>query len=102
KDTGTKSEPRMQFNSFQLLHDVMDTYAKKLSVQLQISDLQESRISKLKELFTMHKGDNLLNFIIYDTEEQIKLNMPSRKQKVKISQELLEELELNDVFYKLN
>jgi DNA polymerase-3 subunit alpha len=102
RETGNKSEPRMQFNNFQLLHDVMDTYAKKLSVQLQISDLQESRISKLKELFTMHKGENLLNFIIYDTEEQIKLNMPSRKQKVKISQELLDELEANDVFYKLN
>jgi DNA polymerase-3 subunit alpha len=102
KDTQTKGEPRMQFNNFQLLHDVMDTYAKKLSVQLQISDLQESRISKLKELFTMHKGDSLLNFIIYDTEEQIKLNMPSRKQKVKISQELLDELESDGVFYKLN
>lgn len=102
RETGTKSEPRMQFNNFQLLHDVMDTYAKKLSIQLQISDLQEARISKLKELFTMHSGDNLLSFIIYDTEEQIKLNMPSRKQKVKISQELLDELESNDVFYKLN
>jgi DNA polymerase-3 subunit alpha len=28
--------------------------------------------------------------------------MPSRKQKVKISQELLEELENQQVFYKLN
>jgi len=102
RETGNKSDPRVQFNSFQLLHDVMDVYAKKLSIQLQISDLQETRISKLKELFTMHKGDNLLNFIIYDTEEQIKLNMSSRRQKVKISQELLDELENNDVHYKLN
>jgi len=102
RETGNKSDPRVQFNSFQLLHDVMDVYAKKLSIQLQISDLQETRISKLKELFTMHKGDNLLNFIIYDTEEQIKLNMSSRRQKVKISQELLDELESQDVFYKLN
>ncbi|WP_417882366.1 DNA polymerase III subunit alpha [Xanthomarina gelatinilytica] len=102
RETGNKSEPRIQFNNFQLLHDVMDAYAKKLSVQLQISDLQEARVNKLKELFTMHKGDHLLNFIIYDTEEQIKLNMPSRKQKIKISQELLDELESDGVFYKLN
>ena len=102
RETGNKSDPRVQFNSFQLLHDVMDVYAKKLSIQLQISDLQETRISKLKDIFTMHKGDNLLNFIIYDTEEQIKLNMSSRRQKVKISQELLDELEINDVHYKLN
>lgn len=102
RETGNKSEPRIQFNNFQLLHDVMDTYAKKLSVQLQITDLQEARVNKLKELFNLHKGDHLLNFIIYDTEEQIKLNMPSRKQKIKISQELLDELESDGVFYKLN
>jgi DNA polymerase-3 subunit alpha len=102
RETGKKSDPRIQFNNFQLLHDVMDTYAKKLSIQLNISDLEDTRISKLKELFTMHKGDHMLNFIIYDNEEQIKINMPSRKQKVKISQELLDELENNDVFYKLN
>ncbi|MCX7546979.1 DNA polymerase III subunit alpha [Xanthomarina sp. F1114] len=102
RETGNKSDPRIQFNNFQLLHDVMETYAKKLSIQLKISDLQDNRISELKDLLTMHRGDNLLNFIIYDSEEQIKLTMPSRKQKVKISQELLEELELNDVFYKLN
>ena len=102
RETGKKSDPRLQFNSFQLLHDVMDTYAKKLSVQLNISDLQEQRIQELKELFSLHKGDNALNFVIYDNDEQIKLNMPSRKQKVKISQELLEELESNDVYYKLN
>ncbi|WP_191858708.1 DNA polymerase III subunit alpha [Hanstruepera ponticola] len=102
RDTGKKSDPRLQFNSFQLLHDVMDTYAKKLSVQLNIADLQEKRIQSLKELFNLHQGDNALNFVIYDNEEQIKLNMPSRRQKIKISQELLDELEKQDVFYKLN
>ena len=102
RDTGKKSDPRIQFNSFQLLHDVMDTMAKKLSIQLDVNDLQEDRIHILKELLHMHKGDHHLNFLIYDTEEQLKLNMPSRKQKVKISQELLEELESENVFYKLN
>jgi DNA polymerase-3 subunit alpha len=102
RETGKKGDARLQFNSFQLLHDVMETFAKKLSVQLNISDLEEKRIQDLKELFNMHKGDHALNFVIYDNEEQIKLNMPSRKQKVKISQELLDELEANEVFYKLN
>src|SRR6056297_3937128 len=39
KDTGKKSDPRLQFNNFQLLHDVMENYAKKLSIQLDIKDL---------------------------------------------------------------
>jgi DNA polymerase-3 subunit alpha len=80
----------------------MDTYAKKLSIQFDIKDIEKDRIKGIKELLKMHQGNHMLNFVIYDNKEQIKLNMPSRKQKVKISQELLEELESQQVFYKLN
>jgi len=102
RDTGKKGDPRIQFNNFQLLHDVMDTYAKKLSIQLNIADLKEEKIASLQELLSLHEGNSALNFLVYDNEEQIKLQMPSRKQKVKISQELLYELEESDVIYKLN
>jgi len=102
RDTGKKSEPRVQFNNFQLLHDVMDSYAKKLSIQFNIHDIKEKRIKEIQELLKLHKGNHKLNFVIYDNEEQIKLQMPSRKQKVRISQELLDELENHEVFYKLN
>ena len=102
KDTGKKSDPRLQFNNFQLLHDVMENYAKKLSIQLNIKDLQEESVLRLKELLQMHPGNQMLNFVVYDTKEQIKLQMPSRRQKVKVSQELLSELESQDVMFKLN
>ncbi len=102
KDTGKKSDPRLQFNSFQLLHDVMENYAKKLSIQLNIRDLQEESIMRLKELLQMHPGNQALNFIVYDNKEQIKLQMASRRQKVKVSQELLDELRRHDVLFKLN
>ncbi len=102
RDTGKKGDPRIQFNSFQLLHDVMDTYAKKLSIQLNIDDLKKDKISKLQEVFSMHSGNNSLNFLVYDNEDKLKLQMPSRKLKVKISQELLNELEESNVMYKLN
>ncbi|WP_353780075.1 DNA polymerase III subunit alpha [Winogradskyella sp. 3972H.M.0a.05] len=102
RDTGKKGDPRIQFNNFQLLHDVMDTYAKKLSIQLNINDLEASKISQIEDLFRLHQGNSSLNFLIYDNAEKIKLQMPSRKQKVKISQELLSELEAQDVMYKLN
>ena len=102
KETGKKSEPRLQFNSFQLLHDVMENYAKKLSIQIDINDLKEEKIIKLKELLHMHPGSQLLNFVVYDNKEQLKLNMPSRKQKVKVSQELLNALVLQDMKFKLN
>ncbi|KAA1243894.1 DNA polymerase III subunit alpha [Aquimarina sp. RZ0] len=102
RDTGKKGDPRIQFNSFQLLHDVMETYARKLTIQLDINDLSDSRIDTLKELLTEHSGNHTLNFVIFEMAEKLKLHMPSRKQKVNISQELLKALENDAVYYKLN
>ena len=102
RDTGKKGDPRIQFNSFQLLHDVMDTYAKKLSIQLNIRDLEQDTIAVLYDLLKFHEGSQTLNFVIYDNAEKIKVQMPSRKNKVKISQELLNSLKEHDVRYKLN
>lgn len=102
KETGKMGEPRLQFTSFQLLHDVMDNFAKKLSIQLDVKQLQPDLIRSLQELIAIHEGNHPINFIVYDNDDQLKLSMPSRKQKVKISQELLNELTNIDVFYKLN
>ncbi|SEL61357.1 DNA polymerase III, alpha subunit [Aquimarina amphilecti] len=102
RDTGKKGDPRIQFNSFQLLHDVMETYARKLTIQLDINDLSDKRIDGLKELLTEHSGNHTLNFVIFEMAEKLKLHMPSRKQKVNISQELLMALENDSVYYKLN
>ncbi len=102
KETGSKGEPRIQFNNFQLLHDIMDIYARKLTIQLDINDLKEEDIDSLKDIFRTHKGDHNLHFIVYEMKELIKLNLTSRKQKVKISQELLNALDEEHVKYKLN
>ncbi|MDR6299429.1 DNA polymerase III subunit alpha [Mesonia maritima] len=102
KETGRKSDPRIQFNSFKQLQDVMETYAKKLTIQLDIDDLQDKHIDGLQDLFRIHPGDHMLNFVVYELKDRIKLHMPSRKQKVKISQELLDELESQQLHYKVS
>ncbi len=102
RETGEKGEPRIQFNNFQMLQDVMKVYAKKLSVQIDVKDILGNKIDYLKDLFDMHPGDQPLYFVIYDHDDKIKLSMSSRKQKVRISQELLNELGSNDYHYKLN
>ncbi|MCW8980387.1 MAG: DNA polymerase III subunit alpha [Altibacter sp.] len=102
RDTGKQGEPRLQYNHMQMLHDVMESQAKKLTIQMPVQELKEERIRHLKDLFRAHKGDKQLHFVIYEVEDQVKLNMPSRKHKVAISQELLRALEEEQVRYKLN
>ena len=67
-----------------------------------IGRLKAEGIKQLKDTLVTHKGDHTLNFIVYGMEEEIKVNLSSRKQKVNISSELLLQLEENDVHYKLN
>ena len=164
RDTGKKGDPRLQFSDFKLLQDVFDNFAKKLSVLLDIKDLNGDFISKLNAVFQANKGDNTVSFEIMELEkikkhievseeihpeiikveekiesvlfedelpdetaiftEEIsedeepvivemiseieetkvitRISMPSRKLKIKISNELLTELEKMQINFKLN
>ncbi|TDI74868.1 MAG: DNA polymerase III subunit alpha [Bacteroidetes bacterium] len=102
RETGKRGDPRMQYNHFQMLHDVMGDQAKKLTLRIPIDELHEKRIAIIKTMLKSHKGDAQLHFTMYDMEEKIKLNMMSRKHKVAISKELLDKLKEEEVDYKLN
>jgi len=102
RDTGKKGDPRLQYNNFMLLQEVMETFAKKLTIKLNIDELKEEDVHELKHTLVSHKGNHSLKFIVYEMEEEIKVTLSSRKQKVRISSELLATLEDNEVHYKLN
>ncbi len=102
RDTGKKGEPRLQYNSFQLLHDVMENYSKKLTLKLPLKEVENGKIDLLSDILKTHKGDKQLIFVVYEESEKIKLSMPSRKHKINISKELLEQLQKEQVKYKLN
>jgi len=102
RETGKKGEPRLQYNSIQLLHDVMETHGKKLTITMPLADLKEGKIDSLKDLVKTHKGEKQLFFVVYENDEKIHLTMPSRKHKINISKELLDELEREQFHYKLN
>ena len=146
KDTGKKSDPRIQFTDAKQLQDILGIFAKKLIIHLNIKDLQTDLIHKLNTVFQANKGDNQVTFevmeletvkkqvelapveidvdeIVMDEDGNIlengnaatlvtnevdeikvitKLSMPSRKLKIKISNELLVELEKMQINFKLN
>lgn len=145
RETGKKSDPRIQFLDAKMLADVLPTFAKKLILMFPINDVKEHVITELNRIFSENKGDNSVTFEVMelerikrivedipvstpvDIEEEIsedsneememnievpvekeeiivktKLSMPSRKLKVKISSELLQELERMQVNFKLN
>ena len=102
RDTGKQGEPRLQFNQVLLLQDAMEAFARKLTIQLDIGQLHEKRIAALKDTLRSFKGQHPLNFVVYEMDEAIKVNLMSRKQKVQINSELLDTLRKQEVHYKLN
>ena len=143
RETGKKSDPRIQFIDAKMLADVLNVFAKKLMIHLDIKELNLPFVTELNNLFMVNKGDHTVTFevmelerikkiiemspVIIDEEmesieegeeeaalnlaipvekEEIvvktKLSMPSRKLKVKISSELLQELDKMQVSFKLN
>jgi DNA polymerase-3 subunit alpha len=46
RDTGKKGEPRLQFVEVKQLQDVLETFARKLVVLLNIADLEADFIHK--------------------------------------------------------
>jgi DNA polymerase-3 subunit alpha len=80
----------------------METHGKKLTLTIPLNDLKDEKINSLKNLVKTHKGEKQLFFVVYENEEKIHLTMPSRKHKINISKELLDELEREQLSYKLN
>ncbi|AWH74054.1 DNA polymerase III subunit alpha [Dokdonia sp. Dokd-P16] len=102
RETGRKSDPRTQFNSIQQLQDVMETNAKKLTINIDINEVAEARIEEIKNILDLHVGEAKLHFQVFEPLEKLFVKMPSKRMKVKICQELLDSLEENSVHYKLN
>ena len=102
RETGKIGAPRMQFISFEMLHDTLVNNVKRLTIQLEVEQLNENKVRQISDLIRSFKGDKALMVDVYHTGEQIKLTLPSRKQKVAVTNELLAALEEDDLAYKLN
>ncbi len=93
---------RVYITVIQQLQDVLSKMAKKLTIQLDVNSLDNEKVESIHSVLKQYKGDQHLNFMIYDVEEKLKLSMPSRSSKIEISKELLDELGASDLTFRLN
>jgi len=93
---------RPQFTAMHQLQDVLSKMAKKLTIQLDVNFINDKNIASMNSVLKQYKGTQILNFLVYDREEKLKLTMPSRTAKIEISKELIEELNTKNYKFKLN
>ncbi len=99
---GVKGDPRLQFTDCKLLHDIMDELCKKITITLPLQKVTENTVKDLEHLFVTNSGKQQVHFTIFEAQEKIELNLPSRNSKVKISNEFLATLDAKHIQYKLN
>src|SRR5699024_520051 len=102
RKTGKVGDPRVKYRSFKQLQDIMEDYAKKLTLQIDVDELKEEKIDALEDIVINHSEDCILNYVDYELKEHIIVQMPSRKQKVNISSELLDRLQEEQFDYRIN
>lgn len=92
--------------NIQLLSELRDKLAKTITLNVSANDLNEGFINKVNELITQNPDvqprNCLLQFKVYDADENITVIMPSKKIKVNPNNDLLTLLELNHLEFKLN
>lgn len=87
----------------QLLSDVLESMANKLTIQLNVQDLNEEIYRDLTELFSKYQGDKSVLLQIDDVQAAQKLSIPARNVKVSITKELLSDIrEIPSLQFKLN
>jgi DNA polymerase-3 subunit alpha len=93
-------------STIQLLSELRDKLAKSITVNIPITLLDENFITKFNEILVSNgpaqPRNCLLRFKVIDMEENVSVDLPSKKIKVNPNNELLELLRSNHLDYKLN
>ncbi|WP_374166704.1 DNA polymerase III subunit alpha [Arcticibacter sp. MXS-1] len=90
-----------------LLSELRDKMAKCLTIQLPLHELSESFIVEMDNMVKANEEQNpsrncLLKFAVYDMEETISVEMPSKNVRIFPSNEFLEKLLVKNLTFKLN
>ncbi|MBU87181.1 MAG: DNA polymerase III subunit alpha [Flavobacteriaceae bacterium] len=102
RESGKTGEPRITYLSFQQLQDAISNNAKKLTLQLDLREFNNEKVEDLKKIFKKHKGKQKLDISFFESEEKIKLTMPSENFNISINEDLLSAIEKKNYHFKLN
>jgi DNA polymerase-3 subunit alpha len=102
KKWGNENELEFKINSISLLSEVRGRMIKGLKVNINLDDLTLDLMEKLETITAKYKGDAKLYIEVLDQQENISLELFSKKIKVDPSAELIKELKLlPEVAYKI-
>jgi DNA polymerase III subunit alpha len=88
----------------ELLSEILEKKVKNFVIQLPLPALSDELIARVQEIVAKYPGNSALRFSVFDSAENIRVELPSRKIRVKPGNELFRELEavVPEASWKLN
>ena len=87
-----QGEMELSIGSIRLLPDVKDQLIEKITIKAVLSDLNEAVVAELSTLMKKRQGKVRLYFVVYDTENNISLDMVAPGTKIEVTKELVDYL----------
>lgn len=94
RETGKVSDPKLVFQNILLLQDVMQEFAKRICIQLNVYQIQENLIHQLLQTFKEHPGMVPIEFELVELEK-VQKQVVTMAPKVMASDRELEDFEEN-------
>ena len=90
-------------SQIELLSEVRKNYIKSITINLPLQHLNERTIVEIEHLVKNNKGKALLKFNVYDTENNMQVDLFSRNTKINFSDNFLKFFdEIPDIGYRIN
>ena len=94
--------PEFKIRDIQLLSEIREKMSKTLQVRIKPRELKELLIDRIESLVEQHPGKCHLRFDLIDEEENIAVELLSRKYMVKPGDDLLKGLDkINEIEYNI-
>ncbi|HNP99537.1 MAG TPA: OB-fold nucleic acid binding domain-containing protein, partial [Bacteroidia bacterium] len=89
--------------SIQYLSDISDKLARSITLKVPIHAVSDSFLNDLNQTLNNSPGNCVVKFNILDPEQQINLELPSKRVKIKVNRDLISSLDkFKYLEYKLN
>jgi DNA polymerase-3 subunit alpha len=95
----------LKVDSLSLLAEALDRSAKELTLELPLDELSDDLMEVIEKTFEeqAEEGDCQVRFRVKDPVEQLRVEMPSKRMKVRLTPDLIRELEgIEQVSYSLS
>jgi DNA polymerase-3 subunit alpha len=105
---GKAGDWEFKISAINLLSEIRDKLAKSITIQIPIEKINEPLMAEIQDILAFNKENTEqqnchLNFVVYDYEKNIKVDLPSKNVKVNPNNKLLDQLSKMDfVNYKMN